>query len=184
MLLMAASFWVGSASAGLGPVNPTAWDASVALAAQTNYAGALAALAGQPASYAVALRRAWLHAAVQDHAAAVADPPRRDVLSKIVVGLMANAQVPEEMVSAFQLTRDHLVSHYADVEWLIRLVYLFSPDHEIFAKGYVPPKAKKQICDQRLIADPLGLLADLPQMSKTRGNIRLPLTANDKEAQL
>ena len=84
------------------------------------------------------------------------------------------------MVSAFQLTRAHLVSHYADVDWLLKLLGLFSPDHEVFGKGYVPPKTKKQDADSRIIADPLGLLADLPQLSKTRGNIRLPLSANDK----
>ena len=48
------------------------------------------------------------------------------------------------MVASFQLTRDHLVSHYADVDWLLKLIGLLSPDHEIFAKGYVPPKALKQ----------------------------------------
>jgi hypothetical protein len=97
---------------------------------------------------------------------------------------MANTEVPKSMESAFHVTRAHLVSHSADGDWCFRLISLLSLENEIFAKGYVPPKAQKQDDEQRIIADPLGLLADLPQLSKMRGNIRLPFTANDKETQL
>jgi hypothetical protein len=65
--------------------------------------------------------------------------------------------------------------HSSDGEWLLKLICLFSPDHEVFGKGYVPPKTKKQKAEQRLIADPLGLLANLPVLSMTRGKIRLPI---------
>jgi len=52
------------------------------------------------------------------------------------------------MESAFRVTRAHLVSHSADEDWCVMPISLFSPEYEIFAKGYVPPNAQSRMLNK------------------------------------
>lgn len=98
---------------------------------------------------------------------------------------MSDAQVPATMQEKLNVTRDHIKTHSADTAWLLNVIGMFDGEHEIFQKQYeAKPKNEKQVVT-RMIADPLNLLADIKLVQfKAKGKLRLPLTSDEKLAQM
>jgi len=71
----------------------------------------------------------------------------------------------------------HLQSHPPDKDWLINVIGLVNPEHEIFAKGYIPPKEEKPRGNQPSIPDHQGFFDGLPR-TKSKGRLlRINLAA-------
>lgn len=56
----------------------------------------------------------------------------------------------------------HLKSHPPDTAWLLNIIGLMAPEHQIFMKDYVAPKTEKAAMEKTMISDPNGFFPGLP----------------------
>ena len=71
-------------------------------------------------------------------------------------------------------TLEHIKTHAPNKDWLIAIIWMMDPAHEMFRKDYVPPKAELKQRQTMLISNESGFFSGLPPSKKKR-TLRLPL---------
>ena len=82
--------------------------------------------------------------------------------------------------------RDLVVKHLADSQWLVLLLYVLRPNHDIFRKDYFyeRPKKERTFNDLPMVDNTDGFFNDLPEASiknKKRGSRFLRLTKAERK---
>lgn len=119
----------------------------------------------------------------------VAKMPRRDTLLRYFTDAVVNAvntqQLRGDLKEPILRTVEHMKHHCPDPHWLLNVIGLIEPEHEIFAKGYQPPKKERKAKDV-FIEDTTGFFVGLPaKFGATKRQIRLPPVALETlEAQM
>lgn len=106
----------------------------------------------------------------------IPNPPKLDKLQRILRTSMTHTlgrpDLPVELKEAMKLTLRHLEKNPPDKLWLVNVIGMVEPQHEIFERAYVePPKEKKSVA--KMVADPLGMLQGLPT-KPAKKTLRLP----------
>ena len=82
--------------------------------------------------------------------------------------------------------RDLVVKHLADTEWLVLLLHVLRPEHDIFRKNYFyeRPKKERGFNSLPMVDNSDGFFNDLPEASfknKKRGSRFLRLTKAERK---
>ena len=82
--------------------------------------------------------------------------------------------------------RDLVIKHLADSQWLVQVLHVLRPNHDIFRKNYFyeRPKKERAFKDLRMVDNSDGFFDDLPEAcskNKKRGSRFLRLTKVERK---
>ena len=92
-------------------------------------------------------------------------PPSRRKVAEILANVMKQVNAHASVIAGLRATADLILEHPPDVEWMIKCLAQMDPNHEVFAKNYVPPKQSRDIeatIEVANLDDLQGFFANLP----------------------